>query len=221
MDVVRIIGLELDCIVGIFAFERDREQRLRLDLAMSVDTRKAGRSGRISQTVDYDRVAAQLIAMLRFRRYQLIEMAAEEVCAMLLGTQPELLSVKLTLEKPGALEGRARAASVEVTRTRSDFEFHEKQRGQLIETKILSTRDAQLSSFEVPDGVQWQPPDPPPRARCLWWLCAGRLNQGELVLALGEAQHESAAAEPWLNRSGSRARVFRCVVPGPEQAPEA
>jgi dihydroneopterin aldolase len=220
MDVVRIIGLELDCIVGIFAFERDREQRLRLDLAMSVNTRKAGRSGRISQTVDYDRVAAQVIAMLRFRRYQLIEMAAEELCAMLLGTQPELIDVKLTLEKPGALEGRARAASVEVTRSRQDFDMQQKQRGEWLEVQVLRTRDAILSVFDVADGGVWQPPKAPAGARCLWWLCSGKLTQGQRALALGEAQPETTADEPWLNRSGAAARVFRCVVPGPEQAPE-
>ncbi len=93
MDLVRITSLELDCIVGIRAYERRREQRVRLDLALGVDARRAGRSGRIVQTVDYDLVAAHLIAMLRFRRYQLIEMAAEELCAMLLTTETELMHV--------------------------------------------------------------------------------------------------------------------------------
>jgi dihydroneopterin aldolase len=220
MDVIRIIGLELDCIVGIFAFERDREQRVRLDLALGVDTRKAGRSGRISQTVDYDRVAAQVIAMLRFRRYQLIEMAAEELCAMLLGTQPELVDVRVNLEKPGALEGRARAASVEITRTRQDFEVQSQPRGDLLELALLRTRDAALSAFEIPDGSAWQPPKAPPGARCIWWLCAGKLTRGQRALVLGDAQLESTCDEQWLNRSGSVARVFRCVVPGPEQVPE-
>ncbi|HEX2736259.1 MAG TPA: dihydroneopterin aldolase [Polyangiaceae bacterium] len=220
MDVIRIVGLELDCIVGIFPFERDREQRLRLDVAFGVDTRKAGRSGRISQTVDYDSVAAQLIAMLRFRRYQLIEMAAEELCAMLLATQPELVDVQLSLEKPGALEGRARAAAVEVRRTREDFEPLERTRESVRELQVLRARDTLLSVFEIPAGVQWTMPPLLPDARALWWLVSGRLVQSERSLPVAEAQHElpSAPGNVFRNtHATAMARVFRCVLHGAER----
>jgi FolB domain-containing protein len=85
MDVVRIHRLELDCIVGIRPQEREHRQRVRLDIALHADLSQAGRLGRISLTADYDRVAHEVTALLGFRHYHLIEMAAEEVAAMLLG----------------------------------------------------------------------------------------------------------------------------------------
>jgi FolB domain-containing protein len=217
MDVVRIVGLELDCIVGIFAFERDREQRVRLDVAMSVDARKAGRSGRIAQTVDYSVVAQQLMEMLHFRRYQLIEMAAEELSAMALATQPELAQVQLSIEKPGALEGRAQAARVEVTRTRADYEWHEERRDENVECRVLRTRDAVLSLVDVGNGQSWAPAYAS-GARCLSWLCSGRLRCGDRNVVPGEPQVWQGRHEPaWVNPEEAIARAFYCTV-RPESA---
>ncbi|MBM4363174.1 MAG: dihydroneopterin aldolase, partial [Deltaproteobacteria bacterium] len=75
MDLIRIRGLEFDCIVGLRPHEREREQRVHLDLALGLDLSPAGRQGRIALTCDYDEIATEVMAMLRFRRYQLIEMA--------------------------------------------------------------------------------------------------------------------------------------------------
>src|SRR5690606_6204717 len=112
MDTVRIHGLELDCIVGLRPEERISAQRVLVDVAMGLDTREAGRSGRIAATLDYDRVARDVTALLQFRRYRLIEVATEELALMILSAYPLAEWVELRLEKPGALSGRARAASV-------------------------------------------------------------------------------------------------------------
>ncbi len=77
MDVIRVHRLELDCIVGIRPPEREHQQRVRLDLGLHADVSQAGRTGRISLTADYDQVAHEVAALLGFRRYHLIEMAAE------------------------------------------------------------------------------------------------------------------------------------------------
>src|SRR5262245_48846771 len=120
-DIVRIHRLELDCIVGIRPPEREHQQRVRLDVALHLDVSQAGRTGRISLTADYDVVAHEVAALLSFRHYHLIEMAAEEVAAMLLGIHAGVQRIDVRIEKPGALAGRARAASVEVKRRSSDF----------------------------------------------------------------------------------------------------
>ena len=94
-DVIEIRGLALDCVVGIRPEEREREQPVRLDLSLGLDLSSAGRSGRIAETCDYDRVADEVIALLRFRRYRLIEGAVEEVAAMLLGVHAPLVRVRV------------------------------------------------------------------------------------------------------------------------------
>jgi FolB domain-containing protein len=144
MDLVRIKGLELDCIVGVRPHEREREQRVHIDLALGLDLRPAGQSGRIGLTCDYDRVAEEIIAMLRFRRYHLIEMATEELAAMLMGLHDGVKTVEIHLDKPAALDGRARAASVEVHRQRSDFPTRRARRGSHELEVLLETREAGL-----------------------------------------------------------------------------
>lgn len=47
MDVIRIEGLELRCIVGVRSYERRREQPLRIDVRLGLDLSSAGRSGYI------------------------------------------------------------------------------------------------------------------------------------------------------------------------------
>jgi hypothetical protein len=71
--------------------------------------------------VDYATVADQVTALLRFREYRLLEVAAEEATAFLVAAHPVLRQVQLRLDTPEALAGRARSAAVEMTRTRGAF----------------------------------------------------------------------------------------------------
>src|SRR5690606_4203567 len=114
-DLLRIDGLTFECVIGTLGHERVSEQAIVLDLEMRLDLAGAGRTGRIGATVDYDVVARQVEALVSFRRYRLIEAAAEETAALLLGLHPALQEVRVQLAKPGALS-RARAAGVALVR---------------------------------------------------------------------------------------------------------
>src|SRR5262245_34676097 len=109
MDEIRIEALELSCIVGVRRRERRKKQLVRLDLTLGLDVSKAGQTGRIALTCDYSRVADEVTELLRFRAYRLIEVATEELAAMLFGVHPMLQQVDIRLEKPGALANRARS----------------------------------------------------------------------------------------------------------------
>lgn len=121
MDEIRIHGLGLCCIVGIHAHERVNEQPLCIDLTLGLDTRDAARTGKISRTVHYGDVSEQVSALLRFRKYRLLEAAAEEIAWMLLGIHARLEWVQIRVEKPKALAGLADAASLTIKRSRADL----------------------------------------------------------------------------------------------------
>ena len=123
MDLIRIVGLELRCIVGLRSYERHRQQPLHADISLGLDLSSAGRSGKIRDSVDYAEVADSITALLRFREYRLLEVAAEESCALLFATYPAIGQVNLRLDKPEALAGRARSAAVEITRSRGAFAY--------------------------------------------------------------------------------------------------
>jgi 7,8-dihydroneopterin aldolase/epimerase/oxygenase len=215
MGLIRIHELELDCIVGIRPDERLRAQRLRLDVEVGVDTRQAARTGRIATTVDWNRAAQQLSVLLRFRRYRLLEVAAEELSAMLLGVYAHPSSVRLRLEKPGALEGRARAASVEVFRQRSDFGLPdaappESFASYSFPVQLTATSDATLTLHGVAPGERMPMPNRGER-RAISWLVRGQLTDQAGCQRRVDTP-EDCEGESWSNLGKKPAVVFRCAV---------
>jgi dihydroneopterin aldolase len=151
MDSVEIRGLSCRCIIGIRARERRIAQRVRLDIELSVDLERAGKSGRIAHTVDYSRASTELIALLQFRRYSLLEVAAEECTGWLFAAYPAVQAVSLRIAKPQALAGQAESGGVrigrkrppEATRQRAPFGFVEPQ---------LETSEATISLVGLNEG---------------------------------------------------------------------
>jgi 7,8-dihydroneopterin aldolase/epimerase/oxygenase len=207
MDIIRIHGLELECIVGLRPEERISTQKVLVDVSLGLDTRQAGRTGRIGATLDYDRVARDVTALLQFRRYRLIEVATEELALMILSAYPLAEWVELRLEKPGALAGRARAASVEVKRTRSDL-------AALFEdatSQAVRTRDAELRVLLLETGQTL--PKPASGARVMDRLVSGQLYGRDGSVWLAGLPCPNDALDDW-KANGSVARVLRCMVLG-------
>lgn len=152
MDQIRVVGLELRCIVGIRSYERRREQPLRVDVALGLDLSTAGRSGQIGDSVDYATVADQLTALLRFREYRLLEVAAEEAAAFLFAAHPAIQQVQLRLDKPEALAGRARSAAVEMVRSRGAFGATEESTSYGARAELLRSPEGVVERLRVDPG---------------------------------------------------------------------
>lgn len=206
MDSVRLRGLSLDCIVGILPDEREREQKLELDITLGADLRRAGRTGRISATCDYSRVAREVQALVCFRRYYLIEAAAEEVAAMLLGVHDNARVVRVSIDKPGAVRGLARSGAVSIRRTRKDFPVRSEATSYGAVELLLETLDARLERVRVSPGERLE--EAPRAGEALCWLVAGKLEQGGRALERGCPRAYSA--EPLLNTGSKPATLFRC-----------
>jgi len=171
MDLIRIEGLELRCIVGLRSYERHREQPLRADIALGLDLSAAGRSGRIADSADYGRVADGVTALLRFREYRLLEVAAEETAALLFAAYPIVKLVKIRLDKPEALAGRARTAAVEIERRRGAYSTLEQATSFGSRTEILRTGEALIEILRVRAGSSVVLDEQSPR---LEWLVSGQ-----------------------------------------------
>jgi dihydroneopterin aldolase len=211
MDHIRIDRLQIDCIVGVRPRERRRRQQIALDVLLGLDASRAGKSGRIVQTVDYSRVADQIGLLLRFREYRLIEMATEELSAMLFGLHPVLETVEIRLEKPAALHGRARSASVEIERTRSQFEAGTSSVTEPWGRRevLLETEEAELNLLHVAAGAH-MPPEAEPRRR-VEWLTEGRMDRGGAWLAPhAPLVWAHGRRDEYVNRGGETALLFSC-----------
>ncbi len=84
LDKLSLRGMRLDCIVGLFDYERNTPQPVELDVTLHLDTREAARLGRLAKTVDYARVLGELRFILVAGRFRLLESAAEALAAWLI-----------------------------------------------------------------------------------------------------------------------------------------
>lgn len=153
MDLICVDGIELRCIVGVHSYERHREQPVRVDLALGLDLSHASRSGRIAHTADYSWVTDATQALLRFRRYRLLEVAASEVVALLFAAYPIVEQVKIRIEKPEALHGRARTAAVEITRGQNSFATTRTNESYGERIQLLKTDEAVIERVEIRAGA--------------------------------------------------------------------
>ncbi|MDX2053469.1 MAG: dihydroneopterin aldolase [Polyangiaceae bacterium] len=209
MDFIRVNELEIECIVGMRPRERHQKQPVRLSLALGLNLAKAGRTGRILDTIDYSRVADDVGSLLRFRQYRLIEMATEEISAMLFGCYPVLEQIRIRLEKPEALKGRALGTSVEIERSRADFPSAGINENNPSVRTLLETDEAGLYLLRLNSGQTLKFEDPRWERR-VQWLLAGEVRCGGGPLVLGEPC-ESTQALAFENVDASVATVFCCA----------
>lgn len=212
-DRIHVHELRVECIVGVHPHERTTPQPLSIDLELGLDTGQAAYSGRIAATCDYSRVATEIEMLLRFRKYRLLEMAAEEVAAMLFGVHRVLQSARVRLSKPLALEGRARTAGVEIHRTRADF-VPMRERSEFGEVEILyQSREAGLYLLHVEAGREI-PTHYHERMRELEWLIGGALERdGERLHGFAPVEWPKGRAHRYVNVGAQRATLFCCDMP--------
>lgn len=156
-DVIRIGGLTVECVVGVYPEERQKVQPLTVDLEMHVATEVAARSEKLSDTVHYALVADQIAFLLRSCRFRLIETAAHAIAKYLLAPpapgerRAAIEHVRLRLTKPGALAGRA-IPSIEIDRSAAwaTFEVEQKDFGTV--DVIHETKSAGIYRLNVAPG---------------------------------------------------------------------
>lgn len=102
MDIVYLRALEIECIIGIYEWERRVKQTVVLDLDMAADIRRAAASDRIEDTLDYKSVAKRLIEFIGTSQFQLVETLAEKVAEVVLN-EYQIPWVRVRVNKRGAL----------------------------------------------------------------------------------------------------------------------
>lgn len=127
-DSIYLRDLNIDCIIGLNAHERQRAQRLVLQVELQLDVDNAARMDRLELTVDYESVASQIQFLLHLCQFRLLETACQVLCrTLLLAPVPDeqraiVDAVKIRIDKPEGLTGRA-LPGVELHRQRDGVSF--------------------------------------------------------------------------------------------------
>lgn len=119
MDKIFLSALSVECVVGIWEWERRVKQTVIIDVEMAADIRKAAATDRIEDTIDYKKVAKRLLAFVGDSQYQLVETLTERI-AELIVTEFGVTWVKVRLNKRGAIRG-ARDVGIEIERRIEDY----------------------------------------------------------------------------------------------------
>lgn len=116
MDRILIEDLAVRCIIGVNADERREKQDVVINVALSADLSKAGRSDDFDDAVDYRGIKKRIFSMAEASQFYLVEALAERVAEICL-ENPLVEQAQVTVEKPSALRF-ARSVGVEITRGR-------------------------------------------------------------------------------------------------------
>ncbi len=117
-DRIRVTGIRATGYHGVLDHERRDGQVFVADVVLHVDTREAAAADRLSATVDYAALAAEVRDVLAGEPADLIETVAERIAAVALD-HPTVAAVDVVLHKPEAPVGVPVAdVAIEVHRSR-------------------------------------------------------------------------------------------------------
>ena len=104
MDIIYLHDLKIECVIGIWDWERKIKQSVIIDLDMGFDIRRAAQSDAIEDTLNYKAVAKRLQEFVGASEFPLVETMAERVAEILL-TEFKLGWVRVRINKRGAVRG--------------------------------------------------------------------------------------------------------------------
>lgn len=119
-DRLVIRNLQVPTLIGVFPFEREALQTLRLDITLHTDIARAGATDDLVHTLNYAAVAETVVAFGAQATFQLLEAFAEALSQLLFARFP-VPRIDFVIYKDGCIPG-AQGAELHITRERSHGE---------------------------------------------------------------------------------------------------
>jgi dihydroneopterin aldolase len=98
MDTIILSGIRALGAHGVLPEEQGRPQPFEVDVELSVDLGKAGRSDALSETVDYDALTGRIVAIIEAGGISLLEALASRI-ADACRADPRVTAVLVTVKK--------------------------------------------------------------------------------------------------------------------------
>jgi len=118
MDKVLIKNLMARGIIGVNDWERKRAQNILINLTLFTDTRRAGETDNINDSVDYSKMSKKILAHAETVQRFTVEALANDLAKLCL-EEKGVMKVIVRVEKPGAVRF-AESVGVEVERSRDE-----------------------------------------------------------------------------------------------------
>ena len=119
-DRIFVRDLLLRGIIGLNDWEREKQQDILVNLELYVDTRAAGASDDVADTLNYRSLTKAVIAYVESSSHYLVEALAAAIARIAIVDFGAARAI-VRVEKPGALRF-ARSVGLEIDRRRADFD---------------------------------------------------------------------------------------------------
>ena len=119
MDKIYLEDLRIEAVIGIWEWERRVRQIISLDLELGTDAKRAAATDQIADALDYKAISKRLVSVVEQSEFRLVETLAETLARIVI-TEFHVPWLRLTVSKPGAIEG-SRNVGVIVERSASDY----------------------------------------------------------------------------------------------------
>lgn len=101
-DFVFVENLKIETVIGIYEWEQNTRQTVRIDLQMACDATAAADTDDIAQTLNYHAVCERLNEFVGQGRHKLVETLANHI-AQLIMSEFGVPWLKVSVSKPGAV----------------------------------------------------------------------------------------------------------------------
>lgn len=102
MDIIYLHGLKVDCVIGVWEWEKQITQTVTIDLDIGFDISVAAKSDCLQDTLSYKQVARRVQSLVKEARFALVEKLAAEIATMLL-TEFSIEWCRVKINKFGAV----------------------------------------------------------------------------------------------------------------------
>lgn len=83
MDIIYLHGLKVDCVIGVWEWEKQITQTITIDLDMGFDISVAAENDHLQDTLSYKDVSKRVQALAKASKFALVEKLAGEIVTML------------------------------------------------------------------------------------------------------------------------------------------
>lgn len=119
MDKIYVNQMEFYGYHGVFPEETRLGQRFKVDLAVSLDLKKAGETDELKYSVHYGELYELCKEIVEGKPYKLVEAVAEKIAGSVLTVFPLIEEVTVKVIKPDPpIPGHYKSVAVEITRRR-------------------------------------------------------------------------------------------------------
>jgi dihydroneopterin aldolase len=104
MDKIFLKNLRLKTRIGIFAWEKQIDQIINIDLEIGTDIKKAAETDDVQYSLDYKTLSKKIIDYVENNKHDLVEALIENIANMVL-KEFKVEYITISIGKPGAIRG--------------------------------------------------------------------------------------------------------------------